>query len=74
MEITFCSIWLRFSHNVGEIIESNFVISQKSIGHLVRTLEVKLGKLLALLNNEIYKRELRRMLLVQDPQVKPSVL
>jgi hypothetical protein len=40
-EITFCSIWLKMSWNVENIIGNSIVMGPKSVGHLVRPVEVK---------------------------------
>jgi hypothetical protein len=33
--------WLKFLHNVGNIMGKNFIMGQNSVGHLVRPVEVK---------------------------------
>jgi hypothetical protein len=41
-KIHLCSIWLKIRHNVGNITGNNFVIGQKSVGHLAWPVEEKM--------------------------------
>jgi hypothetical protein len=52
-----CANWLGFSHNPGNIIGNNFVMGQKSVGHLVWSVEVEVRSLVPAFNRRKNKEK-----------------